>query len=103
VIRAVIRLLRDKGNSPDLDGSLTAILFWGFAAAVMGFLGQCSGIYNALTVIAQASQIDPQLVMQGFAESFSTTLWGGGLLLASGLAWFVLRTWRTATATSRVD
>jgi len=32
--------------------------------------------------------------MSRFAESFTTTLWGFGLLLISGVAWFVLRTWR---------
>jgi hypothetical protein len=30
-------------------------------------------------------------VARGFAESFSTTLWGSGLLIVSGLAWFILR------------
>ncbi|MCP4545198.1 MAG: hypothetical protein GY835_01880 [bacterium] len=63
------------------------ILFWGFVAAVLGFLGQIAGLYNALTAIAHASQLDSNIVRQGLTESFSTTLWGGALLLLSGLAY----------------
>jgi hypothetical protein len=74
------------------DTTLFAILFWGFAAAVLGFLGQCAGLYNALTVISAAQSIEPSIVSRGFAQSFTTTLWGGGLLIVSGLAWLILRT-----------
>jgi hypothetical protein len=91
ILRAMARL-RHKGE----DTTLFAILFWGFAAAVLGFLGQCAGLYNALTVISAAQSIDPSIVSRGFAQSFTTTLWGGGLLIVSGLAWFILRTLRHA-------
>ena len=80
IVRAALR--RGGGDS---------ILFWGFAAAVLGFLGQCSGLYHALTAIAGATEIDPRIVSRGFAESFTSTLWGGALLLVSALAWWILR------------
>jgi len=80
----------------DVSGPLFAILFWGFTAAVLGFLGQCAGLYNALVAISGADELSPQVISQGFAQSFSTTLWGGGLLLLAGLAWFVLRLWTKA-------
>ena len=92
-IRAALRIRRGDPADPRRDGSLAAILFWGFAAAVMGFLGQCSGLYNALVAISAASEIDPRIVTRGFAESFTTTIWGGALLLISGLAWLALRGW----------
>ena len=85
ILRAVSRAREGTENL------LFAILFWGFTAAVLGFLGQCAGLYNALTVISTADAIDPHIVARGFAESFSTTLWGSGLLIISGLAWFLLR------------
>ena len=73
---------------------LFSLLFWGFAAAVLGFLAQCAGLYNALTVIGEATAISPQVVARGFAQSFVTTLWGGSLLLLAGFAWAVLRALR---------
>ena len=49
--------------------------------------------------IAGASEISPRVMAQGFAQSFVTTLWGGGLLLLAGLVWAVSRTIvRTAPA-----
>lgn len=75
----------------DVSGHVFAILFWGFTAAVLGFLGQCAGLYNALVAISGATDISPQVIGQGFAQSFTTTLWGGGLLIVAGLAWFGLR------------
>ena len=86
IIRAAMTLKRKSA-----EGTVFSILFWGFVAAVLGFLGQCSGLYNGLTAISRASEINPRVVQQGLAESFSTTLWGGTLLLVSGVAWFVLR------------
>ncbi|MCP4574655.1 MAG: MotA/TolQ/ExbB proton channel family protein [bacterium] len=96
ILRAVPAVRRGDGS-----GAIFAILFWGFVAAVLGFLGQCAGLYNALTVIATATAINPSIVSQGFAQSFTTTLWGSGLLLVAGLAWFVLRTWNDRAAGAR--
>jgi hypothetical protein len=88
ILRAVVR--QSRGGNVDLF----ALLFWGFAAAVLGFLAQCAGVHQALTVISTASEISPQIVARGFAQSFLPTLWGGGLLLLAGLAWVLLRLWR---------
>ncbi|MGD8395265.1 MAG: MotA/TolQ/ExbB proton channel family protein, partial [Candidatus Eiseniibacteriota bacterium] len=67
-----------------------AILFWGVLAALLGFLGQTTGLYKALTVIAGAREISPVMVAQGFAESLTTTLFGMVLLVLSAVAWFGL-------------
>lgn len=71
--------------------AVSSVLFWGAAAAVLGVLGQCSGLYNALRAIAAAEAVSPALVARGFAESFSTSLWGFGLLLAALVLAAVLR------------
>jgi hypothetical protein len=86
IIRAAVAL----GKKP-AEVATFSILFWGFVAAVLGFLGQCSGLYNGLTAISRASELDPRIVQQGLAESFTTTLWGTALLLVAGVAWFILR------------
>lgn len=67
-----------------------AILFWGGVSAVLGILGQCHGIYNAMGAISQAREISPQIVAMGYGQSLSTTLWGLTLFLFSAVVWFVL-------------
>jgi hypothetical protein len=86
VVRAALSVRRGQPSTAPF-----ALLFWGFAAAVLGFLGQCIGLYNGLTAVSHASDIDPRIVSRGLAESFSTTIWGGALLVLAGAAWLVLR------------
>lgn len=86
VVRAALSARRGQPST-----ALFALLFWGFAAAVLGFLGQCMGLYNGLTAVSHATEIDPRIVSRGLAESFSTTIWGGALLMLAGAAWLVLR------------
>jgi biopolymer transport protein ExbB/TolQ len=75
-----------------LEGGLHAIIFWGGVGAVLGILGQITGIYNALGAIIKATEIDPRICAMGFAESFSTTLFGLTMLLVSAVLWFVFFT-----------
>ena len=92
VIRAARRLGTGE-SGPSAAGLINTILFWGAVAAVLGVLGQCTGIYNAMQVIRAAKAVSPALLAAGFAESFTTTLFGMTLLLLAGLAWLVLRAW----------
>jgi CubicO group peptidase (beta-lactamase class C family) len=86
-----------KGRAGDgATGSATveggaAILFWGFVAAILGFLGQCAALYRMMATVVAAESVAPDLLAEGFAGSFVTTLWGVGLLLLSGLVWLPLR------------
>ena len=85
-------LLTSGGKiDPALRNRINAILFWGVVGAVVGLLGQATGIYLALKTVSVASEISPPLVMEGFAISFLTTIAGFLLLLLSGLAWMGLR------------
>jgi uncharacterized membrane protein len=91
IIKKAVDLFVRKDLPPrKLEGGLHAILFWGAVSAVFGVLGQYTGIYKALSVIMKAKQISPNLVAQGFAESFTTTIFGLGILLISAIAWFIL-------------
>jgi hypothetical protein len=69
-----------------------AILFWGAISAVLGILGQCTGLYNAMGAIMKARELSPSIMAQGYRESLGTTLWGLNLLFVSGLVWFILQT-----------
>jgi CubicO group peptidase (beta-lactamase class C family) len=84
---------RKVPDHPDVvvNEGRAAILFWGFVAAILGFLGQCAALYRALGTIVEAKALDPRVVAEGFVTTFVTTLWGVGLLLIAGLAWLLLR------------
>lgn len=73
-----------------LEGGLHAVLFWGVISAVVGFLGQVSGIYNALQVISKATEISPKIVAMGFAESFTSAIFGLVIFLVSAILWAIL-------------
>lgn len=82
------------GPSPDAgraEAGVNAILFWGVVAVILGYLGQYSGMYRSLNVIAEAPVINPSLVALGIAESITTTIFGLLILLISSIAWFTLR------------
>ena len=90
-IRCLVRLSGSAPGAVDVRGTSGTILFWGALCAVLGFLGQYTGIYNALGAIIRATEIDPRVCAEGFRQSFSTTLAGLGVLVGSAIAWFVLR------------
>ena len=94
VIRSVAQIPKATlETAPKISTGINAILFWGALAAVLGFLGQFTGIYNALGAIIRATEIDPRLVMMGLRESFTSTLWGLNLLVLSAVAWAILQAW----------
>ena len=102
IVRKAVQLFGARGaatlSSADVqdaagatfESGLNAILFWGAMSAVLGFLGQYSGIYKALQAIQGARAISPNVVAAGFAESFTTTLFGLTIFVFSAIAWFVL-------------
>lgn len=74
-----------------LEHGINAIIFWGAMGALIGILGQFTGIYKALQAIAAATEISPKVCMIGLAESFTSTLFGLTVLTISALIWFTLR------------
>ena len=91
IIRAALQLTRMTGETRvAVAGTIHAVLFWGAVSALLGIIGQNSGLYNALTAISKATQISPQLVARGIAEALSTTLFGLTTLLVAAVAWFTL-------------
>jgi hypothetical protein len=91
-IRRTIDLFARRERDPErLALGVDAILFWGCIAAVLGFLGQFTGMYLSLRVIRRAGLIDPALVAEGIAVSLVTTVFGLIILIVSALLWFALR------------
>jgi CubicO group peptidase (beta-lactamase class C family) len=90
--RAALTAARgDREAGPVLRNQTNAILFWGVASAVLGFLGQCHGTYLALSAIFSAPEISPQIVAEGFVISFIPTLFGLGILVFATVVWVCLR------------
>lgn len=97
IINQAVRLFVKKTrDSLGAQSALDAILFWGIMSAILGVLGQFSGMYNAARAVSQASAISPNIIAMGLAESLSTTLFGLTILVISSVAWFVLRNRRHA-------
>jgi biopolymer transport protein ExbB/TolQ len=93
-VRTFLRLRRrDRVGQPTFEHGLNGILFWGALSAVVGVLGQFSGLWHALNAISQAEAISPRLVARGLMESFSTTIFGLAILALSALVWFALKSW----------
>jgi biopolymer transport protein ExbB/TolQ len=81
------------------ESGLNTILFWGAYAAVLGFLGQCFGIYRSMMEIRAATELSPIVMVEGFAVSFTPTLIGLAVLAFAAFCWFALRFWsRKVTA-----
>lgn len=91
-IRATRTLMGRSTPSPTVvREQQNALLFWGAVAAILGFLGQCDGSYQALSIILQAREISPDVVAEGFVISFVPTLFGLGILGFSLACWGCLR------------
>lgn len=87
-IHAFVLALRGaQADAPLLRERLHALLFWGWVAAVLGFLGQCHGAYQAVGAILAASEISAAVVAEGFVISFVPTLFGLGILAFALVAW----------------
>ncbi|MGD8413686.1 MAG: hypothetical protein PVF33_05610, partial [Candidatus Latescibacterota bacterium] len=55
-IRCAVRIAgAGRARDAGINRSLNSLLFWGAMGAVLGFLGQYTGIYNALRVIINAT------------------------------------------------
>lgn len=83
----------DPEENPKIAYGINAILFWGAVCALLGFLGQYSGIYISLQVVKSAAKVSPTLLAEGIAISFTTTIMGMIALLLSAIAWFALHSW----------
>ena len=92
IVTAVRISNRQRIEDPGFKNGLNGILFWGCLAAVLGLLGQFSGLWHALGAISRAEAISPRVVAVGLMESFSTTIMGLVILVLSSLIWFALRT-----------
>ncbi|MDA3865141.1 MAG: hypothetical protein PF489_00170 [Salinivirgaceae bacterium] len=67
------------------------VLFLGSLGFLTGIFAQMIGLFQAMRAIESAGDISPALIAGGFKVSLLAPLYGFGLLLFSGIAWFLLR------------
>jgi hypothetical protein len=96
VVLLSVRAAWIAARSPSEGGSAlksqaNAVLFWGTASAVLGFLGQCQGTFLALNQIRAATEVSPEVVAEGFVISFMPTLFGLGIFAFALVMWVSLR------------
>ena len=89
-IRFLIIYSKDK-QSIKLERTNEAILFLGSLTFLIGIFGQTIGIFMALSAIQAAGDISPALIAGGLKVSMITTMYGFGLLIISGIIWFVFK------------
>ena len=82
---------KDKLSGVPLREQANAILFWGAGSAVLGFLGQCMGVYISLSFILEASEVEAHLLAEGAIISFLPTLMGMAIFSFSAVVWACLR------------
>ena len=86
---AITRAIRHP-NKGTADYARHAVLFWGGMAAVLGFLSQCAAIFEAMSAIMVATALDPEIIREGFGQSFIPSFWGFSILMICAVVWMIL-------------
>ncbi len=90
IIKGIIDVLKSERDPALLYRELQALPFWGSITAMLGFIGQITGLWRAIAAIIVATDISPAIVMMGFKMSFFTTIFGLATLMVALVSWFVL-------------
>ena len=80
-------------SRPQMESGINAIVFWGGISLLIGFFAHFTGLYKAMQAIAEANDISPAIVAQGYGLSLITILAGMFIFIFSLILWFVFR-WR---------
>ncbi|MDX2414666.1 MAG: MotA/TolQ/ExbB proton channel family protein [Bacteroidales bacterium] len=81
---------KDYKDISETRKKLKYIKSLGLFALVAGFLGQLTGLYQALGMIEEAGDISPGLLAGGLKISMITPLYGMLILLVSYALWLIL-------------
>jgi hypothetical protein len=91
-LRNLVRLLTKSTKPQQLQHrSIDAVLFWGAIAAIVGWMGQWSGLLKSASAVFEYGAVNPTRVMLGVGESFTTSVLGMGLLVVASFLWLGLR------------
>jgi hypothetical protein len=91
-VRNLFRLFAKSSTPVELQRrSIDAVLFWGAIAAIVGWMGQWSGLLKSAGAVFEAGVVNPAMVMLGLGESLSTSVFGMGLLVVASFLWLGLR------------
>jgi len=85
-----------------LESGINAIVFWGGISLLIGFFAHFTGLYLAMQAIAQANDISPAVVAEGYGLSLITILFGMFTFIFSLILWFFFR-WRVKKLSSNIE
>lgn len=91
--KSIVLLTNSENLSIESKKYLSPILFWGKLGLIVGILAQLTAIYNTLSEILDAEEINAQVVMLGFKGTFNSTIYGMFLLVITLLSWYLLDIW----------
>jgi biopolymer transport protein ExbB/TolQ len=102
-IKKVVDLFGKQNLSQaQLESGINAIAFWGGISLLIGFFAHFFGLYKAMEAIAQANDISPFIVAEGYGLSLISILTGMFIFIFSLILWFVFR-WRVKRLSSNKD
>ena len=103
VVKKIIDFLHHKDlNKFQLEKGINALFFWGGIAVIIGFYFHFQGLYNAMRIIANAYEISPQVVAEGYQQSLITVLTGLFTFFMSSILWFLFR-WKLKTLEAKTS
>ena len=97
IAATILLMLRRGRGAARLSTLIDSILFWGCLTAIIGFLGQWSGLHRVSKVVIEHGAVNPPMVILGLGESLGTTVFGMFTLVGAAFIWYALRavqTWR---------
>jgi len=102
-IKKTIDLFSKKDLSQtQLESGINAIIFWGSLSLLIGFFSHFTGLYLAMQAIAEASDISPFIVAEGYGMSLISILVGMSIFIISVIVWFFFR-WRIKKLNSDIE
>lgn len=91
-VRCALRLSgADPVTGPATEQGINAVLFWGGLAALIGLLGQYSGVYVSMDGITRLENPGVGLIAAGIRESMTPAILGLAILIVAAAAWLPLR------------
>jgi hypothetical protein len=88
LVYSVVRFSRRK---PITASMCDTILFLGLGSLAWAIIGQLTGLFVAADYIQKNPEVQASIIWAGFKVSLIGPIMGLGVLIFSGIGWFVLR------------
>ncbi len=90
IVKGTIDVIKAEKKPEKIYREMHAIPFFASLTAMLGFIGQILGLWQAIAAIIVATDVSPEIVLMGFRISFFSTIYGIITLLVALVCWFIL-------------